>query len=104
MTILLTGGAGFIGAATAERLLERGERVIVLDNFNDYYPVQLKHDRIARLARFGDALTVHTLDFSDAAAVQGALEHAEFDRIVHLGAQAGCVTRSTTRWPMRPRT
>ena len=42
MTILLTGGAGFIGAATAERLLERGERVVVLDNFNDYYPVQLK--------------------------------------------------------------
>ena len=89
MTILLTGGAGFIGAATAERLLERGERVVVLDNFNDYYPDQLKRDRIARLARFGDALTVHAVDFSDAAAVESALQGVEFDRIVHLGAQAG---------------
>lgn len=89
MTILLTGGAGFIGAATAERLLEGGERVILLDNFNDYYPVALKRDRIARLARFGDALTVHELDFSDPATVDGALKDAAFDRIVHLGAQAG---------------
>jgi UDP-glucuronate 4-epimerase len=89
MTILLTGGAGFIGAAVAERLLERGEPVVVLDNFNDYYRVQLKRDRIARLARFGAALTVHELDFSDAAAVECALLGAEIDRIVHLGAQAG---------------
>lgn len=51
MSILLTGGAGFIGAATAERLLERGERVVTLDNFNDYYTVALKHDPIARLAK-----------------------------------------------------
>ena len=86
---LLTGGAGFIGAATAERLLEGGERVILLDNFNDYYPGALKRDRIARLARFGDALTVHELDFSDPATVDGALKGAAFDRIVHLGAQAG---------------
>lgn len=89
MSILLTGGAGFIGAATAERLLERGEQVVVLDNFNDYYPVALKRDRIARLARSGDALTVHELDFSDASAVDAALKGEEFDRIVHLGAQAG---------------
>lgn len=89
MTILLTGGAGFIGAATAERLLERGERVVVLDNFNDYYSVALKRDRIARLGRFGSALTVHELDFSDAAAVEQALGNTDFDRILHLGAQAG---------------
>lgn len=89
MTILLTGGAGFIGAATAERLLERGERVTILDNFNDYYPVQLKRARIARLARFGGALDVLELDFSDASAVETALESVAFDRIVHLGAQAG---------------
>ena len=89
MTILLTGGAGFIGAATAERLLDRGERVIVLDNFNDYYPARLKRDRIARLERFGEALKVHELDFSDAGAVQRVLAGIEFDRIVHLGAQAG---------------
>ncbi len=89
MSILLTGGAGFIGAATAERLLERGERVVILDNFNDYYAVSLKRDRIARLARFDDALTVHELDFSDVTAVEAALAGTDFDRIVHLGAQAG---------------
>ena len=89
MTILLTGGAGFIGAAVAERLLERGENVTILDSFNAYYPVRLKRDRIARLGRFGDRLTVHELDFSDAAAVAAALEGTQFDRIVHLGAQAG---------------
>ena len=89
MTILITGGAGFIGAATAERLLERGERVIVLDNFNDYYPVSLKRDRIERLARFDDALTVHEVDFSDGEALEEALASMRFDRIVHLGAQAG---------------
>lgn len=89
MSILITGGAGFIGAATAERLLERGERVVILDNFNDYYAVSLKRDRIARLARFGDAMTVHEIDFSDPAAVDTALASSDFDRIVHLGAQAG---------------
>ena len=89
MTILITGGAGFIGAAVTERLLERGEQVVTIDNFNDYYPVSLKRDRIARLARFGDALSMHEIDFSDAAALEGALSLAEFDRIVHLGAQAG---------------
>ncbi len=89
MTILITGGAGFIGAAVTERLLERGEQVVIIDNFNDYYPVSLKRDRIARLARFGDALSMHEIDFSDAAALEGALSLAEFDRIVHLGAQAG---------------
>ena len=89
MSILITGGAGFIGAATAERLLERGETVVILDSFNDYYAVTLKRDRIARLSRFGDALTVHELDFSDAAAVEAALATTAIDRIVHLGAQAG---------------
>jgi UDP-glucuronate 4-epimerase len=89
MAILLTGGAGFIGAATAERLLERGERVIVVDNFNDYYSSQLKRDRIARLERFSDALTVHALDFSDSDLVTAALAGHEIDRIVHLGAQPG---------------
>jgi UDP-glucuronate 4-epimerase len=89
MSILLTGGAGFIGAATAERLLERGERVVILDNFNDYYPVSLKRDRIARLGKFGDLLTMHELDFSDATAVDTALKGTGIDRIVHLGAQAG---------------
>ncbi|WP_375290478.1 NAD-dependent epimerase/dehydratase family protein [Qipengyuania sp.] len=89
MTILLTGGAGFIGSATAERLLDRGEIVVIIDNFNDYYPVSLKRDRIARLDQFSERLSVIEADFSDATAVQAALADIPFDRIVHLGAQAG---------------
>lgn len=89
MSILLTGGAGFIGAASAERLLERGDRVTIIDDFNSYYSVQLKRDRVARLAKFGDALTVIEADFGNADAVVRAMSGIEFDRIVHLGAQAG---------------
>ncbi len=66
MTLLVTGIAGFIGAHTAAALLARGDRVIGIDDFNSYYPPQLKHDRLAALA---PAATVHRLDFADAAAL-----------------------------------
>ncbi len=46
MSILLTGGAGFIGSHVAEFLLERGERVVVVDEVNDYYDVEIKYDNI----------------------------------------------------------
>ena len=49
MKILLTGAAGFIGMTTSLRLLARGDEVVGLDNLNDYYDVQLKRDRLARL-------------------------------------------------------
>ena len=90
MAVLLTGAAGFIGAATAQALLARGERVIGLDNFNNYYDPALKEARASRLAEeFGDAFDLRRADFSDAAALGDALADAQFDRIVHLGAQAG---------------
>ncbi|HEX7741422.1 MAG TPA: NAD-dependent epimerase/dehydratase family protein, partial [Sphingobium sp.] len=47
MTILVTGAAGFIGMAVADRLLGEGRAVIGIDNMNDYYPVSLKRDRVA---------------------------------------------------------
>ena len=50
--ILVTGAAGFIGMQTAARLLDRGDRVVGLDNLNDYYSVQLKQDRLARLTGY----------------------------------------------------
>ena len=49
MKILVTGAAGFIGAALSERLLARGEEVVGVDNLNDYYDVELKNARLARL-------------------------------------------------------
>jgi len=90
MTTLVTGAAGFIGFHVAGRLLARGERVIGIDCLNNYYSVQLKRDRLADLARrHGDAFRFIQVDFSDHAALEAALAGEQFDRIVHLGAQAG---------------
>ena len=74
---------------TAAELLRRGEAVVGVDNFNDYYPVALKQARIAELERIGGQLTVHNVDIGDEAALTEALAGAKFDGIVHLAAQAG---------------
>ena len=87
MRVLITGVAGFIGAQLARNLLDRGDTVIGIDNLNDYYPVSLKKDRLAKL-RHAD-FAFHELDFSDDAALATAVGNVEFDSIVHLGAQAG---------------
>lgn len=89
MTILVTGIAGFIGHALAKALMARGDNVIGIDNLNDYYDPALKNARLADLAAFGDRLTFHALDFADMKALHSTLDGNEFDRIVHLGAQAG---------------
>ena len=91
MAILVTGCAGFIGMHVARTLLQRGETVVGVDNINDYYDVQLKHDRLAAIAAGpgGERFRFHRVDFSDHAALDAALGTAAFDRIVHLGAQAG---------------
>lgn len=86
MTILVTGVAGFIGMHVAQALLARGDRVVGIDNLNDYYSVDLKRARLARLT--GD-FAFHQVDFADHAALDAALDGETFDRIVHLGAQAG---------------
>jgi UDP-glucuronate 4-epimerase len=88
--VLLTGAAGFIGAAVAERLAALGHTVFGIDNLNDYYPVQLKVDRLARLGgSCGNAFRFSETDFGDIGALELALGQQHFDRIVHLGAQAG---------------
>lgn len=90
MTILITGGAGFIGMHCSLRLLARGESVVGIDNLNDYYPVQLKRDRVARVsAEGGERYRFIPCDFADHDALDAALAGMEIDRIIHLGAQAG---------------
>jgi UDP-glucuronate 4-epimerase len=90
MTFLVTGAAGFIGFHVAGRLAARGDRVIGIDNVNDYYDVKLKRDRIARLTdEHRGSFRFIEVDFSDSSALAGALDAQSFDRIVHLGAQAG---------------
>ncbi|WP_242185191.1 NAD-dependent epimerase/dehydratase family protein [Sphingomonas sp. CARO-RG-8B-R24-01] len=89
MRILVTGVAGFIGFNVARVLLARGDTVIGIDSLNAYYDVTLKHARLALLAESGEAFTFAQVDFSDHEALDGALDGQQFDRIVHLGAQAG---------------
>jgi UDP-glucuronate 4-epimerase len=90
MTILVTGAAGFIGAATSRALLDRGDLVVGIDNLNDYYDPTLKQARLAGLARdFGDRFRFERVDFSDASDLWRVAEGLEIDAIVHLGAQAG---------------
>ena len=90
MTILVTGMAGFIGYHVAHALAARGEDVLGIDDLNTYYPVQLKRDRLAALARdHGERVRFVEVDIADEAALEQAVGGASIDRIVHLAAQAG---------------
>jgi len=88
MTVLVTGAAGFVGCFTAERLLQRGETVVGVDVFNDYYDVGLKEARAARLAAF-PRFSMARLDIADAPAFAALMADSGADRVVHLAAQAG---------------
>ena len=88
MKILVTGAAGFIGAATALKLLERGHEVVGLDNLNEYYDVTLKEARLKRLAAQASFRFVK-LDLADTGAVAALFAREKFPRVVHLAAQAG---------------
>ena len=89
MAILVTGAAGFIGFHVSRALLARGERVIGIDNLNDYYPVQLKRDRIAAIEAEKRDFSFRTVDFADHDTLDTTLAGETIDRIIHLGAQAG---------------
>ena len=90
MTILVTGTAGFIGFHVANALMARGERVVGIDNLNDYYDPTLKQARLTALrTTHGNAFAFEQIDFSDQQALEAFASRHEFDRIVHLGAQAG---------------
>jgi len=87
-SILVTGVAGFIGFHAAKRLLERGERVIGLDNVNDYYDVRLKEARLAQLTPFKDHRFVK-LDLADREGMKALFANHGIRRVVHMAAQAG---------------
>ncbi len=89
VTTIVTGAAGFVGSYVAHALLARGERVLGLDNLNNYYDVGLKQARLARLREHPN-FHFERVDLSDKAAVFAAFAQVpETRHIVHLAAQAG---------------
>jgi len=85
-TILVTGAAGFIGSWTVEGLLKRGDKVIGIDNFSEYYDPVLKR---ARAKKFEKQCQIHEIDITDAQGIEKIFKQNKFDQVCHLAAQAG---------------
>jgi UDP-glucuronate 4-epimerase len=86
MKILVTGGAGFIGSAVAQRLVTDGHAVVAIDNFNDYYDVALKRARVEALLA---GTAVLEGDITDGSFLHTVFTEHDFDAVAHLAAQAG---------------
>lgn len=88
MKILVTGGAGFIGSATGKKLMDRGDRIVIIDSFNDYYDPNLKEDRIKIFLK-GYKFKLYRGDIRDQKFLEKIFKKEKFDKIVHLAAMAG---------------
>ncbi|WP_395652361.1 NAD-dependent epimerase/dehydratase family protein [Brevundimonas sp.] len=88
MTVIVTGAAGFVGIHVAERLLQRGETVVGVDDFNPYYDPALKDLRAERLATF-PAFRMVRADIAEPEAMRALVADTGAKRVVHLAAQAG---------------
>ncbi len=90
MAVLVTGAAGFIGAATSRALLDRGDEVVGIDNLNDYYDPSLKQARLDDLQQqFGNRFRFERVDFAERDGLQRFADTTDIGAVVHLGAQAG---------------
>lgn len=88
MHILVTGAAGFIGSSLSKKLLDSGHSVVGIDSLNDYYSVQLKRDRVARIEGHKDFRFI-TMDMADDDAMDALFAQEGFTHVVNLAAQAG---------------
>jgi UDP-glucuronate 4-epimerase len=85
--ILVTGGAGFIGSHTTQALLARGDRVIGLDNFNDFYSPVRKRKNVA-LFENDPRYTLYEGDIRDAETLEALFDAERPDKVVHIAAMA----------------
>ena len=91
MKVLITGIAGFIGFHTAKKLIENNIEVIGVDNFNDYYDVNLKRARIKQLKEIkkDSSLIIQEFDITDLQSLKKTFKDYKIDNVIHLAAQAG---------------
>jgi UDP-glucuronate 4-epimerase len=93
MKVLVTGAAGFIGFHVSKKLLERGDDVVGIDNFNDYYDPALKDARADMLLetakKWTATFTLIRGSIADKAVIDQCFNEHQFDRVIHLAAQAG---------------
>ena len=91
LKILVTGAAGFIGAAVSQYLINRGDQVVGIDNINDYYDVNLKHARLNEIksSTAADLFSFVEMGVEERDKMATLFEEHKFDRVVHLAAQAG---------------
>ena len=94
--IFITGGAGFIGSATAKALMDRGDRVVMVDNFNDYYDPSLKEDRLRiflkgykKSVKNPNGYVLYRGDIRDEKFLEKIFKKEKIDKVVHLAAMAG---------------
>lgn len=98
MKILITGGAGFIGSACAKALIERGDEVVLIDNFNDYYDPRLKYDRVKIFLKdYKNGFRLYKGDIRDIKFLKKVFQKEKPDKIIHLAAMAG--VRNSLRDP-----
>ncbi|MEK7181949.1 MAG: GDP-mannose 4,6-dehydratase [Patescibacteria group bacterium] len=90
MKVLITGGAGFIGSTTAKALMDRGDTPILIDNFNDYYDPQVKHDRIKIfLKNYKGKFKLYKGDIRDRKFLEKVFSAEKPKKVIHLAAMAG---------------
>lgn len=93
MRVLVTGGAGFCGGHTAQRLLRRGDDVAVVDNLNSYYDVEIKKSCLEILRKTAEEctgkLSIYKVDITDLQELRKVFEEFRPQRVCHLAAQAG---------------